>query len=110
MVGKNEKLFPSPERFHPERWARDKSKLNPFAFLPFGFGPRSCYGIISSLLDLLDYSYQFHNIYSGKRFAELELKLLLCQVISNCASYSNINDSMLISLLLTDDTKICFGD
>lgn len=42
VIGKNEKLFPNPENFDPERWARDKP--NPFALLPFGFGPRNCYG------------------------------------------------------------------
>lgn len=42
VVGKNEKLFPNPENFDPERWIRDKP--NPFALLPFGFGPRNCYG------------------------------------------------------------------
>ena len=32
--------------FKPDRWSKDASeKLNPFASLPFGFGPRSCYGV-----------------------------------------------------------------
>lgn len=44
VIGKNEKLFPNPENFDPARWARDKP--NPFALLPFGFGPRNCYGNI----------------------------------------------------------------
>ena len=42
LTAKNEQYFPNPERFDPARWARDKP--NPFAVLPFGFGPRSCYG------------------------------------------------------------------
>ena len=42
IAGMNEKLFPNPDKFDPERWARDKP--NPFAVLPFGFGPRACYG------------------------------------------------------------------
>ena len=41
-AAKNEKLFPNPEKFDPERWKRDER--NAFAMLPFGFGPRSCYG------------------------------------------------------------------
>ena len=42
VAAKNKHIFPNPEVFDPERWARDKP--NPFALLPFGFGPRMCYG------------------------------------------------------------------
>lgn len=45
------RLFKSPEKFLPERFMRDDTTLteeykntNPFAILPFGFGPRSCIG------------------------------------------------------------------
>ena len=44
LAGRNEQLFPNPEKFDPARWARDKP--HPFAVLPFGFGPRACYGNI----------------------------------------------------------------
>ena len=42
IPAKDERIFPNPEKFDPARWARDRP--NPFATLPFGFGPRSCYG------------------------------------------------------------------
>ena len=42
VAAKNKDIFPNPEVFDPERWARDKP--NPFALLLFGFGPRMCYG------------------------------------------------------------------
>ena len=42
IAGKNKIIFPNPDKFDPARWVRDKP--NPFAVLPFGFGPRSCYG------------------------------------------------------------------
>ena len=42
IIGKNEQFFPNPEKFDPARWTRDKP--NPVALLPFGFGPRICYG------------------------------------------------------------------
>ena len=42
IAAKNEQLFPNAKKFDPGRWARDKP--DPFAILPFGFGPRSCYG------------------------------------------------------------------
>ena len=48
VIGKKEEYFPNPEIFDPDRWGRDKP--NPFALLPFGFGPRACYGKIVLML------------------------------------------------------------
>ena len=41
------KYVEDPTSFKPERWARDSptsEELDAFLSLPFGFGPRSCYG------------------------------------------------------------------
>ena len=47
----DERFFPRPNEFLPERWIRDESddeiakgRKYPFALTPFGFGPRSCIG------------------------------------------------------------------
>nr|XP_023028389.1 probable cytochrome P450 12a5, mitochondrial [Leptinotarsa decemlineata] len=58
--------FKDPEKFMPERWLRETDdeysfkKVNPFASLPFGYGPRKCIGM---------------------RFANLELELALIKII-----------------------------
>ncbi|XP_074646154.1 25-hydroxyvitamin D-1 alpha hydroxylase, mitochondrial-like [Tubulanus polymorphus] len=58
---RNSKYFHDPEEFIPERWSRtDGDIIHPFASLPFGHGSRSCI---------------------GRRFAELELKLGLIQIL-----------------------------
>jgi len=42
---RNEKYFPEPEKFSPERWLRGHDhNYNPFIVIPFGHGPRACIG------------------------------------------------------------------
>ncbi|XP_077292892.1 cytochrome P450 CYP12A2-like [Arctopsyche grandis] len=59
----NEKHFPRPLEYIPERWLRENinsdisyKKAHPFCTMPFGFGARSCI---------------------GRRFAELELEVAI---------------------------------
>lgn len=78
VVSNSEDYFEQPERFVPERWLKANSKLkpgcpvshkkiHPYVSLPFGYGRRSCL---------------------GRRFAELELQILLAKVLSNIAGQS----------------------
>lgn len=39
----DERYFENPNEFIPERWLK-RGQTNPFAFVPFGFGPRGCIG------------------------------------------------------------------
>jgi len=57
----SEEYYTDPETFNPERWTpENKANLDPYAFMPFGLGPRNCVAM---------------------RFAQEEVKLILCMLI-----------------------------
>ena len=44
-TGRDSQNFSNPDLFDPDRWDKKTSKDNlTFTSLPFGFGPRMCYG------------------------------------------------------------------
>ena len=71
-MGEDPKLFKDSQQFNPDRWATDD--IHPFTVLPFGFGPRGCWG-----KDILVTAFYCNN-YIGRRFSEIEMKVLLFEV------------------------------
>ena len=43
-MGRLHDYFPNADTFDPSRWSKENRAHKPFAYLPFGFGPRACYG------------------------------------------------------------------
>ncbi|XP_043286083.1 cytochrome P450 9e2-like [Venturia canescens] len=63
-VHRDPKYYPNPEKFDPERFMGSaKSDMEPFAYVPFGQGPRICI---------------------GNRFALLEMKVLIFHLLAKC--------------------------
>ncbi|HTY71869.1 MAG TPA: cytochrome P450 [Actinomycetes bacterium] len=45
LMQHDERWFPEPERFDPQRWLDERKDTVPrYAYIPFGTGPRSCIG------------------------------------------------------------------
>lgn len=49
-IHRNEKHFPNPDRFSPDRWDSIDSDKN--AFMPFAVGPRNCIGQALAMIEL----------------------------------------------------------
>lgn len=57
VLSMQDEHFERSSEFIPERWLKDNTdpkyphakNTNPFAYLPFGFGPRMCIGEVSPI-------------------------------------------------------------
>ncbi|KAM7345241.1 cytochrome P450 4e2-like isoform 2-T2 [Cochliomyia hominivorax] len=63
-MGYNDKSFPDPYRFKPERFdlSNRSEQINPFEYVPFSAGPRNCV---------------------GQKFAQLEIKTVVSKIVRN---------------------------
>ncbi|XP_038067043.1 cytochrome P450 3A29-like [Patiria miniata] len=84
-IHRNEEYWTDPEKFDPERFSpENKASIKPCTYMPFGFGPRICFGM---------------------RFALLEAKMALVRVLQqyrfDVCSETEIPPALGTGLLLT---------
>ncbi|KAK5641517.1 hypothetical protein RI129_010064 [Pyrocoelia pectoralis] len=82
----DKKYFPNPDKFDPERFnEQNKHKINSYAYLPFGAGPRSCI---------------------ASRFALLEMKLLILHLLERFELVPDAKTTIPLKLSITNITTI----
>ena len=90
--GMDPRYFDEPTKFNPERWSHDSNETHPFASLPFGFGPRMCY---------------------GRRIAELELYILITRILQKfklSTDQTTMKQSLATFLYPKDPVRVKFTD
>lgn len=110
----DEKYFPDPLTFKPERFLpENKDTIPKFAYLPFGEGPRICLGNRDSY-DLVKYMF-FYVFLLGKLFGTTQVKVGAIHVIrnfklslGNSVSYPFRVDPISFILRPTEPIKIKF--
>lgn len=70
-LNRNEKYFPNPEKFDPDRWTEELEKTLPkYLYIPFGGGPRVCIGegfaMTEAILVLAMIAQRYTLKYNGK--------------------------------------------
>ena len=81
LLQRQASIYPEPERFNPDRWARGGASATPPTFLSFHGGPRICLGmdmaIVEATVALWVVLRQFRFRYTGQGTPQLKTAIIL---------------------------------
>ena len=81
LLHRDRRFFDDPDSFRPERWLPGSPRCHPYAFVPFGAGPRRCIGeslaMMESILVLVSLCQRFSLTKAPSTQVELATNLTL---------------------------------
>ncbi|XP_052610982.1 cytochrome P450 3A13-like [Peromyscus californicus insignis] len=84
VLHQDPRYWPEPEKFHPERFSKEnKDRINPYTYLPFGYGPRNCIGMRFALINMKLAIVKILQNFSLHPCEETEIPLILGKKITH---------------------------
>ncbi|XP_061836290.1 cytochrome P450 3A40-like isoform X2 [Nerophis lumbriciformis] len=105
VLHRDPSLWPQPDSFKPERFSKEnKDNIDPYAYLPFGAGPRNCIGMRFALLMMKLAFVEILQHYSFVTCKETEIPLTLSK-----DAFTSPTNPIKLKLVAREDAPDCIS-